>query len=125
MLARALPVVIATMLIGLATAASVFYRRYRLARVLVILETAFLLGSWGLSQIPYIIPPHITIDNSANDPNVIVIFLVSVGVGMLILLPSLYYLFSVFKLPYPVPGLQKKEQKGESATGEPSQEERA
>ena len=56
LLTRALPVVIATMLIGLATAAALFYRRYSLARILIILETAFLLGSWGLSQYPYIIP---------------------------------------------------------------------
>lgn len=107
LLARAIPAVIATMLIGLATAASLFFRRYGLARILIILETAFLLGSWGLSQIPYIIPPHVTIDNSANDPNVIVAFLISVGIGMALLLPALYYLFSVFKLPSPAPGLQK------------------
>lgn len=106
---RAIPVVIATMLIGLATAGLLFARRYRLARVMIGLETAFLLGSWGLSQYPYIIPPHITIDNSANQPQVIQAVLISVLVGMAILLPSLYYLFSVFKLPYRVPGLQKKQ----------------
>ncbi|HYX51742.1 MAG TPA: hypothetical protein VE843_18480, partial [Ktedonobacteraceae bacterium] len=49
------------MLIGLATAAALFYRQYSLAHILIILETAFLLGSWGLSQYPYIIPPHVTI----------------------------------------------------------------
>lgn len=108
MLARALPVVVATMLIGLATAAALFLRRYRIARLLIILETAFLLGSWGLSQFPYIIPPHVTIDNAANDPNVIVILLISIGIGMVILLPSLYYLFSVFKLQYPAPGVRKE-----------------
>jgi cytochrome d ubiquinol oxidase subunit II len=119
LLTRAFPVVIATMLIGLVTAASLYFRRYRLARVLIILESAFLLGSWGLSQYPYIIPPNVTIDNAANDPNVIVILLISIGIGMLLILPALYYLFSVFKLPSPAPGLQKKE---ESAAGEVSQE---
>lgn len=107
MLARAWPVVIATMLIGLGTAAALFFRRYGTARLLIIAEAAFLLGSWGLSQYPYIIPPHVTIDNAANDPTVIVTLLVAIGLGLLILLPSLYYLFSVFKLPYPVPGLRK------------------
>lgn len=104
MLARAIPVVVVTMLIGLGTAASVFFKRYRTARILIILEAAFLLGSWGLSQYPYIIPPDITITNAANDPNVILILLISIAIGMVILLPSLYYLFSVFKLPYPAPG---------------------
>jgi len=104
LIARALPVVIITMLIGLATAALLYWRRYRLARIMIILETAFVLGSWGLSQYPYLIPPHVTIANSANDPSVILALLISIAVGMAILLPSLYYLFSVFKLPYPVPG---------------------
>lgn len=105
---KAIPVIIVTMIIGLATAALLFVRRYRLARVMVALETAFILGTWGLSQYPYIIPPHITIDNSANQPQVISAVLISVVIGMAVLLPSLYYLFSVFKLPYRVPGLQKK-----------------
>ncbi len=105
-LTRVLPlvVVIITMLIGLATAVLLYRRRYSLARVVIILEVAFLLGSWGLSQYPYLIPPRVTIANSANDPSMILALLISIAIGMAILLPSLYYLFSVFKLPYPVPG---------------------
>lgn len=108
MFARALPIVIATMLIGLATAALLYWRRYRLARLMIILETAFLLGSWGLSQYPYLIPPHTTIANSANDSSVIFALLISIAVGMALLLPSLYYLFAVFKLSTPVPGMVKQ-----------------
>ncbi|GCF08896.1 cytochrome d ubiquinol oxidase subunit II [Dictyobacter arantiisoli] len=110
LLARAIPIVVATMIIGVATAVTLFLRHYRIARLLMIAETAFLLGSWGLSQYPYIIPPNYTIANSANDPAVITILLVGIVIGLIILLPSLYYLFSVFKLPYPVPGLRKLEQ---------------
>ncbi|HEX4206650.1 MAG TPA: cytochrome d ubiquinol oxidase subunit II [Ktedonobacteraceae bacterium] len=107
-LSRAWPVAIAAMLIGLATAAALFMQRYREARILIVAETAFILSAWGLSQYPYIIPPHFTIANSANAPNVIITLLICVAVGLVILLPSLYYLFSVFKLPYPVPGLRNK-----------------
>ena len=103
--ARTLPIVIATMLIGLVTAALLFWHRYNLARLVIILETAFLLGSWGLSQYPYIIPPHITIANSANDPNVILTLVIAIAIGMALLLPSLYYLFSVFKVAAPAPGV--------------------
>jgi cytochrome d ubiquinol oxidase subunit II len=109
LLSQALPVVIATMIVGLATAIVLFQRRYRVARILIIAEAAFLLSSWGLSQYPYIIPPRFTIDNSANAPNVIVILLISVGIGLLILIPSLYYLFSVFKLSLPIPGVKPQE----------------
>lgn len=94
-------------MIGVMTAAALFLRCYCVARVLIILEAAFLLGSWGLSQVPYIIPPDVTIDNAANEPNVILTLMIATGIGMVILLPSLYYLFSVFKLSYPVPGLRK------------------
>jgi cytochrome d ubiquinol oxidase subunit II len=110
MLSRAVPIVIATMIIGIAAAGTLFLRQYRLARILIILETAFLLGSWGLSQIPYIIPPDLTINNSANDPNVIRVLLIATAIGMVILIPSLYYLFSVFKVPYPAPGVRRGEQ---------------
>lgn len=106
MLIRAWPVVIITMIIGLATAATLYTRHYSAARVLIIAEIAFMLGAWGLAQYPYIIPVDYTISNSANDPNVINAVLIGIAFGMTILLPSLYYLFSVFKLPYPAPGVQ-------------------
>jgi cytochrome d ubiquinol oxidase subunit II len=108
MLIRAWPVVIATMIIGLATAAALYTRYYSMARVLIIAEAAFMLGAWGLAQYPYIIPVDYTIDNSANDPNVITAVIIGIACGMIILLPSLYYLFSVFKLPYPAPGVQNR-----------------
>jgi cytochrome bd ubiquinol oxidase subunit II len=111
MLSRAWPVVIATMLIGLVTAGLLYTRRYRPARITVILEAAFMLGSWGLSQYPYIIPPNVTIDNAANDPGVITALVISIIIGMALLLPSLYYLFSVFKLAAPAPGTVKREEK--------------
>jgi cytochrome d ubiquinol oxidase subunit II len=108
MLIRAWPVVIATMIIGLATAVALYTRYYSMARVLIIAEAAFMLGAWGLAQYPYIIPVDYTIDNSANDPNVITAVIIGIACGMIILLPSLYYLFSVFKLPYPAPGVQNR-----------------
>src|SRR6266700_3507777 len=107
LLQRALPVVIATMIIGLVTAVLLYMRYYSTARLLIIAETAFLLGSWGLSQYPYVIPPRVTIDTAANEPYVITTLLICIAVGLVILLPSLYYLFSVFKLSYPVPGLKR------------------
>lgn len=110
MLVLALPVAVITMAFGLGTAATLIQRRYVVARVLVVAMTAFMLSSWGLSQYPYIIPPHHTIDNSANEPHVILAAVISVLVGLVVLIPSLYYLFSVFKLPYPVPGLRKREE---------------
>ena len=107
LLAHAIPVVIATMLVGLATAAALFTRHYRIARALIIIETAGLLGSWGISQFPYLIPPSVTVNSAANSPAVLQVLLIGTIIGMVLLLPSLYYLFSVFKLPYPAPGKEE------------------
>ncbi|HTI13424.1 MAG TPA: cytochrome d ubiquinol oxidase subunit II [Dictyobacter sp.] len=109
MVARAIPLIVVTMVLGLATAVSLFFNHYRLARILIILETVFMLATWGLSQYPYIVPPRFTIANSANESSVIQALVIGIIVGLVFLLPSLYYLFSVFKLPYPVPGLKRRE----------------
>ena len=108
LLGHAIPVVIATMIVGLATAVALFTRHYRIARVLVIIETAGLLGSWGISQLPYLIPPDVTVESAANSQGVLEVLLIGTIIGMVLLLPSLYYLFSVFKLPYPAPGKEKE-----------------
>jgi cytochrome d ubiquinol oxidase subunit II len=55
-----------TMLIGIATAAALFFRRYRLARVLIAMETVSFLGSWGIAQLPYILPPDLTVTQAAS-----------------------------------------------------------
>jgi cytochrome d ubiquinol oxidase subunit II len=98
MLNHAIPLVIATMLIGLATAFTLFARHYRIARLLIIVETAFLLGTWGVSQIPYLIPPDVTVDSAANAPSTLLLLLIGIIIGMVIILPSIYYLFYIFKL---------------------------
>ncbi|HEY1353456.1 MAG TPA: cytochrome d ubiquinol oxidase subunit II [Ktedonobacteraceae bacterium] len=97
LLVRALPVVIACMLSGLATAVLLYRRKYRLARASVILAAALLLASWGLSQYPYLIPVRVSVEGAANEPGVIVALLISVAVGMALILPALFYLFTVFK----------------------------
>lgn len=98
MLSHAFPLVLVTMLIGLATAVSLFYRYYHIARALIIGETAFLLGSWGVSQIPYLVPPDITVEGGAGAPSTLLLLLVGIIIGMIIVLPSMLFLFYIFKL---------------------------
>ncbi len=101
--------VIVTMLIGLATAIALWLRRYSLARLLAAVGMGALLGAWGLAQLPYIIPPDMTITGTASPSTTLNAFLVSAAVGMLVLLPSLWFLFHVFKAPTPVPPVHEKE----------------
>jgi cytochrome d ubiquinol oxidase subunit II len=101
LLVRALPVVVASMLAGLATAGLLYRRKYHQARATVILAAALLLAAWGLSQYPYLIPPSVTVGGAANESGVIVALLISVAVGMVLVLPALFYLFTVFKFSHP------------------------
>ena len=98
MLDKALPVVIVTMLVGLATAATLWFRRYVWARVLVVALTALLLLSWGISQYPYIIPPDITAASASSPQETQMFLLVAIIIALIIVVPSLWFLFYVFKL---------------------------
>jgi cytochrome d ubiquinol oxidase subunit II len=109
MLDHALWAVAVTMLIGLATAAALFFRRFRLARVLIALETGAFLGSWGLAQLPYVIPPDLTLANTASPPGTLRAFFITALIGMLVLIPSIWFLFHVFKEQQPVPPVHEKE----------------
>ena len=98
MLDKAIPVVIVTMLVGLATAAALWFKRYVWARVLVVALTAFLLLSWGVSQYPYIIPPDVTDANASSPLETQQFLLVGIIIALIIVIPSLWFLFYVFKL---------------------------
>jgi len=108
MLDHALPVVIATGLIGMGAAASLLLRRYRLARVLGFTVTAFIFVSWGLSQFPYLVPVDVTISNAASPPATQLALLIGTIIGMAFLLPSLWLLFHVFRGKHPALEVQKK-----------------
>ncbi len=97
MLNHALPLVIATMIIGVGAASALYFAYYRIARVLIIAEAAFMLGSWGVSQIPYIIPPKLTVDAAASSSSTQLLLLIGIIIGMAIILPSILLLFYIFK----------------------------
>lgn len=97
LLVQALPFVTGTVLMGIMVLVMLFMRYYRMASFFVVLETALMLISWGVSQYPYIIPPVLTIQQAANASTVTTIILAVMIVGMLLVLPALFYLFKIFK----------------------------
>jgi len=101
--------IITTMLIGLATALTLFFRYYRIARLGIVVETAFLLGSWGVSQIPYLVPPDITVNGGAGAPATLYLLLIGVSLGLLIILPSIYLLFYLVKFRNSVGFLERSQ----------------
>jgi cytochrome d ubiquinol oxidase subunit II len=78
-------------------AATLYLRRYRLARVLAGALTTLVVGGLLNAQRPYILFPDFPIEQSAA-PNVVLrAVLITLGIGALLLVPALYYLFRVFK----------------------------
>lgn len=91
-------------LTGVAAAAAfwaLWRRRYRIARAAAALQVALILWGWAAGQYPHMLPPSYTIQNSAAPPVTLELVLIALIVGAIVLFPSLYYLFRVFKGPEP------------------------
>jgi len=54
--------------------------------------------TWGVSQYPYIIPPDVTAANASSPQETQVFLLVGIIIALIIVVPSLWFLFYVFKL---------------------------
>lgn len=72
-------------------------RRYRLARASAIGQVTLILVGWCSAQFPNVIVPDVTIYNDAAPEVTLRLLVIALGLGALVLLPSLYYLFHVFK----------------------------
>jgi len=108
---RAAPAVHAG-IVGLTSAAaiatfwSLWRRRYRLARVAAAAQVSLIVLGWGLAQYPNMLPPSLTIAQAAAPRVTLELALIAVLAGSVVLLPSLYYLFKIFKsrrMPSAVP----------------------
>jgi cytochrome d ubiquinol oxidase subunit II len=112
MLDHALWALALAILLGLATAGALFFQHYRQARVLMILDTGAILGTWGLAQLPYLVPPDVTVNSAASPPLTMTELFVCASVGMAILIPALWLLFHVFKGANVIPPAHEKEIEG-------------
>ena len=95
--AWALPFQAATAAAALTALAGLWTRRYRVARVAAGAQVSLILWGWAGSQYPYLIPPDLTIADAAAPPATLHLVLVALILGAAVLVPSLVYLFRVFK----------------------------
>ena len=100
---RALVCVGAAMGSGVILLGLLWKRRFHAARIVAVLETLAILCGWFAAQEPYVIPPHLSIFAVAAPDATIVAMLWTLGIGSIILIPSLCLLFAVFKGRYPNP----------------------
>jgi cytochrome d ubiquinol oxidase subunit II len=94
--AWALPLHVATAASALAAIAFLWRERYALARLAAASQVVFILWGWALAQYPYAIRPHLTLAEASAPANVQILLLQVLGVGAVVLLPSLLYLFGIF-----------------------------
>jgi cytochrome d ubiquinol oxidase subunit II len=95
--AWALPLHLLTAAAAVSVLAALWYRRYRLARLGVGLQVSLIFWGWAMAQYPFLLPPNFTVRNTAAPESTLRLTLIVVAAGGLILLPSLWYLFQVFK----------------------------
>jgi cytochrome d ubiquinol oxidase subunit II len=100
----ALPLHLATGLSAIAVFATLWYRRYRLARIAAGLQVSLIFWGWPLAQYPFLLPPGFTIRDTAAPDSTLQATLIVLGLGAIVLLPSLWYLFQVFKTVPADPG---------------------
>jgi cytochrome bd ubiquinol oxidase subunit II len=72
-------------------------RRYERARMAAAAQVGLIVIGWAGAQFPYAFRPDVTFFNSAAPTNVVWDLLLACGAGGLVLFPSLYLLFRVFK----------------------------
>lgn len=85
--------------IALAALWALFTKRDPLARTLGVLQTALVVGGFAGAMFPYMVLGELTIEQAASTRSIHVLVLGALGVGSLILIPSLIYLFRIFKGP--------------------------
>ena len=93
----ALPLHLLTGAAAVTALAALWYRRWRLARAAAAVQVSLILWGWALSQYPYVLPPDLSIASAAAPAATLRLVLAALVAGAVLLLPSLYYLFRVFK----------------------------
>ncbi len=85
---------------------AVWVRRYGLARIVAAADVVVLLAGWSLAQYPYLVVPDLAFDDAAAPPAMLRASLVTFAIGAVVLVPSLWLLFAVFKGRTPATGTE-------------------
>jgi cytochrome bd ubiquinol oxidase subunit II len=95
--ALALPLHAATAAAALAALWALATRRWRLARAAAAAQASLVLWGWALAQRPYLLPPDLSVRAAAAPERTLLLALGALALGAAALVPSLWYLFAVFK----------------------------
>jgi cytochrome bd ubiquinol oxidase subunit II len=93
----ALPLVVLSLVAGVLSLGLLFIRRFVLVRITAALAVAAVLWGWGLAQYPDVLLPGLTISQAASPPATLLATTICVAAGLVLLLPSLAWLFLQFQ----------------------------
>ena len=97
LLGPGLPIIIVSVVTGVASLALLLIRRYVACRVAAALAVTALLWGWAVAQYPLVLLPDTTIRMAAANPSVLLAALISSAVGAVLLVPSLLWMFVLFQ----------------------------
>ena len=78
---------------GVATLALLWRGAYELARLAAAVAVAAVVAGWAFAQRPYLLPPSLTLDRAAAPDTTLAALAIGVGIGLLVLVPSLVFLY--------------------------------
>jgi cytochrome bd ubiquinol oxidase subunit II len=93
----ALPFHLGTGMVAVGALGALWTRRYRLARAAAAAQVSLILWGWVGSQYPYLVPPDLAIADAAAPAATLRLVLIALALGAAVLVPSLVYLFRIFK----------------------------
>ncbi|MEU6712189.1 cytochrome d ubiquinol oxidase subunit II [Nonomuraea sp. NPDC046802] len=93
---RALPLLVLSVVAGLASLVLLWRRAYVAVRVTAALAVTGLLWGWGVGQYPRLLP-GLTLAQAAATDAVLAASLGSLAVGAILLIPSLWWLYATFQ----------------------------
>lgn len=94
---RAWPLVGVSVASGVGSLAMLVARRYTLAAAGAAGAVAAVVWGWGVAQYPALVPPAVTVENAKAPATVLRAMLWGIAGGAVLLVPSLGYLFYLFK----------------------------
>lgn len=86
-----------TALGAIAAIVALWARRYSVARIAAATQVSLILWGWAAAQYPYLVPPDLTIRGAAAPAITLELLGWALGAGFVVSVPSLWYLFRVFK----------------------------
>jgi cytochrome d ubiquinol oxidase subunit II len=86
-----------TSLFALVSLVALWFRWFSTARIAAIGQVTVILMGWSLAQFPNLVTPDVTVTNSAAPEVTLRLLILALGAGAIVLLPSLVFLFYIFK----------------------------